>query len=138
MINYETRLKSILKDYREYDINDFTFLYSSFTSKTTDKFNFIYKERLLPMLKAQFDKRAKKDNFNKKLFSKILFNNLYSIRQDKQDLVPYFVHDNPESEIYKFYASHQHIRRELEHLSINEIMRLSYELVKHFRKPNNK
>ena len=134
--NYVERLNRILTEYKDSDINDYTYLYSSFMSKKTDKFKYIYKERLLPLLKAQFNKRVEKDNFDKKLFSKILFNNLYYIRQDKDDLVPYFVHDNPENEIYKLYASHQYIRRELEHLSIDELMRFSWLLVKHFRKVN--
>lgn len=134
--NYVKRLNRILMEYKDSDINDYTYLYSSFKSKKTDKFNYIYKDRLLPLLKAQFNKRVKKDNFDKKLFSKILFNNLYYIRQDKDDLVPYFVHDKPESETYKLFASHQYIRRELEHLSIDEIIRFSWELVKHFRKVN--
>ena len=134
--NYVERLNRILKEYKDSDINDYTYLYSSFKSKKTDKFNYIYKERLLPMLKAQFNKRIKRVDFDKKLFSKILFNNLYSIRQDKNDLVPYCVHDNPDSKIYKFFASHQYIRRELEHLSIDELMRFSWLLVKHFRKVN--
>ena len=135
--NYVERLNRILTEYKDSDINDYTFLYSSFKSKKTDEFNFIYKERLLPMLKTQFNKRIKRVDFDKKLFSKILFNNLYSIRQNKNDLVPYYAHDNPDSEIYKFFASHQHIRKELEHLSIDEIMWFSWELVKYFRKVNN-
>ena len=133
---YVKRLDDILIEYKDSDINDCTYLYSSFMSKKTDELNFIYKERLLPMLKAQFNKRIKRVDFNKKLFSKILFNNLYSIRQDKNDLIPYCVHDNPDSEIYKFFASHQRIRRELEHLSIDELMWFSWLLVKHFRKVN--
>lgn len=135
--NYVERLNRILTEYKDSDINDYTYLYSSFLSKKIDKFNYIYKERLLPMLKAQFNKRVKKDNFNKKLFSKILFNNLYSIRQDKDDLIPYYLKDKKENKMYLYYASHQRIRRELEHLSIDEIMRFSWELVKHFRRANN-
>ena len=135
--NYVERLNRILTEYKDSDINDYTYLYSSFMSKKIDEFNFIYKERLLPMLKAQFNKRVKKDNFNKKLFSKILFNNLYYIRQDKDDLIPYYLKDKKDDEMYLYYASHQRIRRELEHLSIDELMRFSWELVKHFRRVNN-
>ena len=135
--NYVRRLNNIIVEHKDSDINDYTFLYSSFMSKKTDEFNYIYKERLLPFLKAQFNKRVKKDNFDKKLFSKILFNNLYDIRQDKDDLVPYYLKDKKDNKMYLYYASHQRIRRELEHLSIDELMRFSWELVKHFRKVNN-
>ena len=134
--NYVERLNRILTEYKDSDINDYTYLYSSFKSKKTNKFNYIYKERLLPLLKAQFNKRAKKDDFDKKLFSKILFNNLYYIRQDNDDLIPYYLKDKKEDEMYIYYASHQRIRKELEHLSIDEIMRFAWELVKHFRRNN--
>ena len=132
--NYLKRLDKILVDYKGEDIQNYTYLYSCFKSKRIDKDNYIYKKILLPMLKAQFNKRVKKDNFDKKLFSKILFNNLYYIRQDKHDLIPYIVKDNPNSETYKYCASHQRIRKELEHLSIDELMWFSWELVKHFKK----
>lgn len=133
-MNYLERLNNVLIIYKEDDINNYTYLYSSFQRKKIDYDNYIYRERLLPMLKKQFDKRSKKDDFNKKLFSKILFNNLYSIRQHKDDLIPYGVHNKPNDNLYKYCASHQRIRRELEKLDINQLMRLSYELTKHFRK----
>ena len=134
MKNYEERLNTVIKERRNQniDISDITFLYSDFVYRKSDKYNYIYIKRLKPFLKAQFNKRIKKDSFNKKLFSKILFNNLYMIRQEKEDLIPYGA--KPESDLYKYYASHQYIRRELEHLTVNDIILLSWELVKRFKK----
>lgn len=40
---------------------------------------------------------------------------------------------NENSNIYKFYVSHQYVRRELEHMSIDDIIYLSYALAKTFR-----
>ena len=133
MKNYEERLNAVIRERRKQniDIDDITFLYGDFIYRKCDKYNYIYIKRLKPFLKAQFKKRSKKELFNKKLFSKILFNNLYIIRQEKEDLVPYGA--KPESDLYKYYASHQYIRRELEHLSIDDIIFLSWELVKRFK-----
>ena len=139
MQNYVERLNKILKEKKGEDINNYTYLYSSFIHDTYINYdNYIWRENLLPFLKEQYNYRVNKDNFNRKLFSKILFNNLYRIRQYKDDLIPYYAKDDKESIHYKFYASHQRIRRELENLSIDEIMRLSWELVKHFKKGSKK
>ena len=66
------------------------------------------------------------------IYIKILFNNLYWIKQNKNDLIPCGC--KYDSDIYKYYASHQYARRELEGLIIDEIMLLSWELVKRFKK----
>lgn len=134
MKNYLERLNKVLEDKKEFDysIDDITSLYNDFNDRFTDRFNFIYKKRIKPFLQAQFKKRVNKPNFNKKLFSKILFNNLYQIRQDKDDKIPFYAQKG--SDTYLFYASHQYIRRELEKLTIDQIILLSYELVKHFKK----
>lgn len=137
MLNYVERLNKVLEEKKGEDINNYTYLYSSFIHDTYINYdNYIRRDSLLPFMKEQYNKRVNKDNFNKKLFSKILFNNLYRIRQYKDDLIPYYAKDDKESIHYKFYASHQRIRRELENLSIDEIMRLSWELVKRFKKGN--
>lgn len=134
MENYLERLNATLKEKKElnYYIEDITSLYYDFKDRYTSEFNYIYKKRLKPFLQAQFKKRVNKPNFDKKLFSKILFNNLYEIRQNKDDKVPFFAKKG--SEIYLFYASHQYIRRELESLTIDQIILLSYELTKNFRR----
>lgn len=134
MTNYLERLNTILKEKRElnYYIEDVTPLYYDFNDKYTTEFNYIYKKQLKPFLKAQFKKRSNTIGFNKKLFSKILFNNLYQIKQNKNDKIPFYAKKG--SEDYLFFASHQYIRRELENLTIDQIILLSYELTKHFKK----
>lgn len=134
MTNYLERLNATLKEKKElnYYIEDVTSLYYDFNDKYTSEFNFIYKTQLKPFLKAQFKKRVNKPEFNKKLFSKILFNNLYSIRQNKDDKIPFYATKG--SKEYLYFANHQYIRRELESLTIDQIILLSYELVKNFRR----
>lgn len=134
MANYLERLNTILEEKKEFNyyIEDVTPLYYDFNDKHTTEFNYIYKKQLKPFLQAQFKKRVNKPNFNKKLFSKILFNNLYNIRQNKDDKIPFYAKKGTEN--YLYFASHQYIRRELESLTIAQIILLSYELTKHFKK----
>lgn len=134
MTNYLERLNTILKEKKElnYYVEDVTPLYYDFKDKFISEFNFIYKKQLKPFLKTQFKKRVNKPNFNKKLFSKILFNYLYNIRQNKNDKIPFYAKKG--SEDYLYFASHQYIRKELESLTIDQIILLSYELAKHFKK----
>lgn len=134
MKNYLERLEGIKKELKDWncEAGDVCPLYYCLMEKNTNECNYLYKEKLLPFLKEQFNKRVKKDNFNKKLFSKILFNNLYLIRKYKDDLIPYGVKKG--SNEWKYWASHQYIRRELESYNIDTIILLSYELVKHFKK----
>lgn len=135
MKNYIERLNAIIKvmSSNNCDIHDLTPLYDDFLNrqKWCKKFNFVYCERIRPYLKKYKEKRTKKGNFERKLFSKAIFNNLYGIRQYKDDLIPY--NTPKDSETYLFYASHQYIRRELEHLTIDEIIFLSWCLAKTYR-----
>lgn len=134
MTNYLERLNTILEEKKEFNyyIEDVTPLYYDFKDRYTTEFNYIYKKQLKPFLQAQFKKRVNKPNFNKKLFSKILFNNLYEIKQNKDDKVPFYAKKG--SKDYLYFASHQYIRRELEKMDIDQIILLSYELTKHFKK----
>ena len=134
MKNYLERLNAIIKEKKElnFNIEDITSLYYDFKDRYTSEFNYIYKKRLKPFLQAQFKKRVNKPDFNKKLFSKILFNNLYEIRQNKNDKIPFYAKKGTED--YLFFANHQYIRKELESLTIDQIILLSYELTKHFKK----
>ena len=136
MKNYVEKLERKMQELKAQNVNvdDLTPLYSDFIRcKKVNNCNYIYKIKLLDFLKSQYKKRVKKENFNRKLFSKIIFNNLYDIRQNKNDKIPHYVANNPENEMYKYYASHQYIRRELELLTIDEIILLSYELSKTFK-----
>jgi len=136
MKNYVERLERKMQELKKQNVNvdDLTPLYSDFIrNKKVNRCNFIYKMKLLNFFKSQYKKRVKKENFSRKLFSKIIFNNLYDIRQNKNDYIPYYLANKPENEMYKYYASHQYIRRELEHLTIDEIILLSYELSKTFK-----
>lgn len=133
-MDYLERLERTIQERSEENIsiNDITCLYSDFMGKRINKFNYLYKMSLLPFLKKQFRKRCEKENFNKKLFSKILFNNLYEIRLNRDDSIPFGI--DKESDFYMSLASHQYIRRELELLSIDDIIFLSWELIKRFKK----
>lgn len=133
MKNYEERLKARLTELKEWncDITDLTSLYSDFTNVKVSRFNYVWRVKIRPFAKQYKTKRLKKGDFNKVLFSKIIYNNLYGIRQQKDDLIPYGY--NKESDIYKYLASHQYVRRELEHLSVDDIIVLSYALANTIR-----
>ena len=130
MKNYEERLKARLTELKEWncDITDITSLYSDFTNVKVCRFNYVWRKKIRPFAKQYKSKRTRKGDFNQVLFSKIIYNNLYGIRQYKDDLIPYGY--NKESDIYKYLASHQYVRRELEHLEIDDIIVLSYALAK--------
>lgn len=135
-MNQETfikRLEARSKELRSWncDIHDITCLYSDFTTKTKSRYNYIWRENIRPFLK-QFKKRKdKKGVFNRKLFALAIFNNLYSVRQIKDDSIPYGCKED--SSLYKFLASHQYVRRVLEYMPIDDIIYLSYALAKTFR-----
>lgn len=135
-MNQETfvkRLEVRSKELRSWncDINDITCLYSDFTTKTTNRYNYIWRDRIRPFLKKFKNKKDKKGVFNRKLFALAIFNNLYAIRQMKDDKC--LSSWSEDSSIYKFFASHQYVRRELEYMPIDDIIYLSYALAKTFR-----
>lgn len=132
--NYILRVERIKKDYQANNIkiDDITILYCDFIEyKEINKFNYLWKNARETFKKA-YQKRASKDNFNRSLFSKIIYNWLYSIRQFKDDLIPYYAEKN--SDTYLYYASHQYIRRELETLNHDQLIYLSYKLACTFKK----
>lgn len=134
MDNYVTRLKEAQASFKDSvaTIDDLTPLYHDFLNRKTTRFNRLWRLSIRPFLKKYFIKRMAKGDFDRHLFSKAIFNNLYGIRQKKDDAVHFGW--NEKSDFYKDCASHQYIRRELEHMSIEEIMLLSYELAKTFKR----
>lgn len=133
MKNYIERLNAKIKEAKDYNFEgaDICAFYNDCLNTKVSKYNYIWRVKLLPFMKAQYKKRKAKANFDRKLFSKIIFNNLYDIRQNKDDLIsPYW---DKESDIYNFYACHQYWRRELEKMSIDDIIFISWELSKKVR-----
>ena len=128
------RLEARIEELKNWnvDITDITALYSEFTNRKITRFNYVWRERIRPFLRKYMQKRVKNGTFNRKLFALAIFNNLYGIRQMKEDKCSSFWSED--SEIYKFFASHQYVRRELEYMCIDDIIVLSYELAKTFRK----
>lgn len=132
--NYILRLEKYKKacQANNIKIDDITILYCDFIEcKKINKFNYLWKE-YKDIFKKAYLKKASKDNFNKVLFSKIIYNWLYSIRQFKNDLVPYYA--EKDSPTYLYYASHQYIRKELEKMSHDQMIYLSYKLACTFKK----
>lgn len=132
MKNYIKRLNDALQRDKnciyKVTIRDRTCLFGDFMLKKTCRFNYVWKQKIRPVAQKYYNKRIKKDDFDRKLFSKVIFNNLYDIRQHKDDSILYGTH--PSSDIYKSLASHQYVRRELEHMSVDDIILLSWALAK--------
>jgi len=140
MKNYIKRLNDALQRDKNCaykpTIHDRTCLFSDFMLKRTWHFNYVWKQKIRPEAQKYYNKRIKKDDFDRKLFSKVIFNKLYDIRQQKNDGILYGTH--PSSDIYKYLASHQYVRRELTHMSVDDIILLSWALAKTIKRKEAK
>lgn len=137
MLNYEERLKKILKERKEENIciDDVTILYNDFIhlpkrNINMSRYYYLWDKVKESTFKPQYIKRVVKEDFNRYLFSKIIFNWLYNVKNSSFTI---YKGENENNDYYKMRVSGQYIKRELNTLSIDDIMFLAWELAKTFK-----